>query len=181
MQLQRNHNNEIDAARALREHPRIGRFGATGARKMDAATLEALQRSIEAWEGIVAGTAVADEQSSNPALCAMFVKDHCEGCPVRERTGDSLCYGSPHEDYDLAVEVGDEPSKARYARAEVEFLKSLLPSEDQYSEFSIERLWAVAFDTLDQLAVSGKANRHHEVLITVLRELSARTQEKQKA
>jgi hypothetical protein len=147
---------------------------------MDAATLEALQRSIEAWEGIVAGAAVADEKSSNPALCAMFIKDHCDGCPVRERTGDSLCYGSPHEDYDLAVEVGDEVSKARYARAEVEFLKSLLPSNREYSNFGIERLWAVAFDTLDQLTSSNKGNRHHDVLVTVLRELSTRTQEKEK-
>lgn len=111
---------------------------------MDAGTLEALRGSIAKWEGIVAGTEI-DKGPDNCPLCLKFngmvnpaAQSGCRGCPVRERTGEWGCQGSPYEDYEnLAAEIdkfGDpvepDPEKlAALAREELDFLKSLLPSE----------------------------------------------------
>lgn len=94
---------------------------------MDERTLIALRGSIKKWEDIVAGIGL-DKGEDNCPLCKLFHErfrytgSHCDGCPVSEKTGDMSCSGSPYAAY------CDEPTKAG-AIAELEFLKSLLPSE----------------------------------------------------
>ena len=90
---------------------------------MNKATLAALKKSIKKWEFLVKNPH-ADEPSC--ALCDRFQitkKDRCqrvggEICPVSKATGRSFCEGSPYYDF--------HRTKAG-ARAELTFLKSLLP------------------------------------------------------
>jgi hypothetical protein len=75
------------------------------------------------------------------ALCEMFVENitgemlMCKGCPVSERTGESNCYRTPW--YMVRDALSEwkcddcEETKNEYkklAQAELDFLKSLLPS-----------------------------------------------------
>ena len=106
---------------------------------MDAATLTALQGSIAKWEAIATGDG-ADDGCDNCPLCQMFwVGNHdggCEGCPVFEKTGKHLCIDSPYIPWHVATAEQQQawPRRAkteehrRLARAEVDFLKSLLPA-----------------------------------------------------
>lgn len=101
---------------------------------MDERTLTALRGSIQKWEAIVAGTG-ADHGMDNCPLCQEFaVTDHafraCHGCPVKARTGQSNCKGTPYIDWfdetNPDGRVTDERTKA-LAQAELDFLRSLLP------------------------------------------------------
>lgn len=86
---------------------------------MDDKTLEALKGSIKKWEGIVAGT-IENQGALNCPLCQLFnTSDECDGCPVKERTGEDFCEGSPYYSYEQKVQGS--------AQAELDFLKSLLP------------------------------------------------------
>lgn len=97
--------------------------------KMPPETLEALRGSIAKWEAIVAGTGV-DLGAENCPLCRKFnpdlrddhLDDGCQGCPVREYTGENFCRSTPYDACD------DPPTKTQ-AQDELEFLKSLLPKE----------------------------------------------------
>jgi len=100
-------------------------------------TLEALEKSIEKWEKIVAGKG-EDRGRDDCALCKLFRKESCVGCPVYAKTGHLGCRGTPyvrwvnHHDYkhfDESSEIYEiECSECkRLAQEELEFLKSLLP------------------------------------------------------
>jgi len=109
---------------------------------MKAKTLAALKKSIKHWEqNVVAKT--PEEASIGPddcALCGLFIDNldaaynSCIGCPVREKTGQELCEGTP---YELAANKYQDWRRAstprssftRAAKAELKFLKSLLPKE----------------------------------------------------
>lgn len=113
---------------------------------MDAKTSEALEASIAKWER----NAVVSEPKQytftweDCPLCVLFlggVKERCDGCPVKAKTGQASCDGTPYypaqqaaQAWDWAVfEDGGHSArtvalrdKARAAaREEVEFLKSL--------------------------------------------------------
>jgi hypothetical protein len=96
---------------------------------MDEITLEALKGSIEKWEKIVAGTGI-DQGSKNCPLCKVFLEpdppgeNYCDGCPVKEKTGLKLCYGTPYEKW-LYCDTKNVAEK------ELEFLKELLPTADE--------------------------------------------------
>lgn len=111
---------------------------------MDAKTRVALEASIKKWEAIVAGTG-EDHGADDCALCSLFAfrsEDAdgewrpCLGCPVRERTGQPGCSGSPYDAWgstqtleDGAVwRVHDDASRAA-AQKQLDFLKSLRPAE----------------------------------------------------
>jgi hypothetical protein len=96
--------------------------------EMPLRTLYALRGSIAKWEGIVAGT-VKDEGPDNCPLCQCFFEADCAGCPVYEKTGLYSCEGSPYEAFSDAEDANDEKRMALAARAELDFLKSLLPRE----------------------------------------------------
>jgi hypothetical protein len=96
-------------------------------------TLTALQGSIAKWEAILAGTA-QDEGTNNCPLCLVFWRNDCRGCPVRERTGQTLCEGSPYDawashwnEHPAIAWTASDPETRRLAVAELEFLTSLLP------------------------------------------------------
>lgn len=85
-------------------------------------SLAALKGSIKKWEKIVAGTGI-DKGSDNCPLCMMFIEQECKGCPVRHATGKIYCENTPYIDY--CCSDGDGTLEAK---AEVKFLKSLLPN-----------------------------------------------------
>lgn len=113
---------------------------------MDDKTLTALQRSIQKWEAIVAGTGV-DDGVDNCALCQAFSDDYrnepgwavdgCFGCPVAEKVGAANCMGTPYDAWAAhgrtsaeykrhPYKVEDEKGK-QLAQAELDFLRSLVP------------------------------------------------------
>ena len=124
---------------------------------MDEPTLTALKESIQKWEGIVAGDGV-DLGSYNCALCAIFHRTDsedtdCKGCPVSMHSSTPLCRNTPYMTWitieHRALEVVRQQEKVcggvsvnqtrKYnswyadtmivaARAELDFLKSLLPA-----------------------------------------------------
>lgn len=109
---------------------------------MDSRTLEALKGSIQKWEKIVAGTG-EDEGWRNCPLCLLFNSDKileddavCQGCPVREKTGQKWCHGSPYSAWLRNAEhspahwrgrIALSANSVALAQAELDFLKSLLP------------------------------------------------------
>ena len=102
---------------------------------MDKRTRTALEGSIAKWEAIVAGTGT-DEGTENCPLCQLFfdkrdpMGDYCEGCPVKERTGQTCCEGSPYQEWSTNPYASEDEAK-RLAQAEVDFLRSLLPPETE--------------------------------------------------
>ena len=87
----------------------------------------ALEASIKHWEENAAASDLEDVTlgTNYCALCQMFHKLCCRGCPVQERTKMSYCIGTPYED---AEEFASPQTFAKFldaARAELEFLKSL--------------------------------------------------------
>jgi len=111
---------------------------------MDDNTLEALRKSIKHWEENLAAKnpKAVSTSARDCALCLKFFisPNACLGCPVFITTSQTCCEGTP---YSLAVSrltiwKSKEPDnntlrdKFRAAASdEVNFLKSLLPEEDQ--------------------------------------------------
>lgn len=99
---------------------------------MNPDTLLALQGSIRKWEAIVAGTG-EDKGCANCPLCQRFLRTDCatndgeEFCPVAMKTKTNSCYGSPYEAWVNSLQKGK--SDIRFAQAELDFLKSILPKE----------------------------------------------------
>lgn len=115
---------------------------------MDDRTLAALKGSIEKWEKIVAGTDM-DRRSDNCPLCAEFINgdeergiDGCSECPVMKASTFSGCRETPYDEWATHQKKDHlspdwrlppwqiEPGCAecsRLARAELDFLRSLLP------------------------------------------------------
>jgi len=107
---------------------------------MDEKTLTALRQSIEKWER----NAVAEVpmgftiMPQSCPLCQRFWKRYCAGCPVTGRTGKVGCAGSPYAEAAVAADEWlDNPDNDTLrdtahaaARAEAEFLRSLLPEEE---------------------------------------------------
>lgn len=96
--------------------------------KFPSTRLRALRASIRKWEFITAllekapRRQIADRGTDTCALCQLYYNhdrfvDHCDGCPVMEKTGQRYCDGTPY---------GSEKGLKR-AQGEVEFLRSLLP------------------------------------------------------
>lgn len=103
---------------------------------MDEETLAALRGSIKKWEDIVASRAI-DKGKGNCPLCLMFFSDYCRGCPVEAKTNRDCCSGTPYTHWldvepewynDDGTYIHTEESLAA-AKAELDFLRSLLPQE----------------------------------------------------
>lgn len=101
---------------------------------MDDRTLTALKGSIEKWEKIVEGMGI-DRGVSNCPLCRLFntYESMCKGCPVYERTKKRACGGTPYNDWVRArwdaglARRAETPALMAAAKAELDFLRSLLP------------------------------------------------------
>lgn len=93
---------------------------------MSATTLRALRGSIRKWQSIVDGTG-PDNGSNNCPLCQRYLATECKSCPVALRVGNTNCRGTPYSAW-LRVKYGDDSRKRkRRAKAELDFLISLLP------------------------------------------------------
>lgn len=102
---------------------------------MDARTLEALKGSIEKWRLIVEEGG-EDRGYLNCPLCERFNTGFgCGGCPVAVRTEHYFCDGSPFQEWERLKKgftgCADTPEKLDAARAELAFLRSLLPEEER--------------------------------------------------
>ena len=89
---------------------------------MNKQTLKALKGSIKKWQGVTKGT-IQDRGPVNCPLCQLFLlgePSSCIGCPVCQKTKKTGCRGTPYTLYNVY-------GHKKYARAEVKFLKSLLP------------------------------------------------------
>jgi len=87
----------------------------------------ALEKAIKKWQGIVDGT-VADEGVINCALCQMFIRKECYGCPVSHATGRPYCAGSPYDQWEKATPgqyFATTPKLKRLARKMLRFLEGL--------------------------------------------------------
>jgi hypothetical protein len=95
-------------------------------------TLEALKGSIEKWRKIVEENG-ADHHARNCPLCQIFHgDDDCNGCPVQSATGKSHCEKTPYTKYVIFSDdygCASSPTAMKYAYAELEFLRGLLPKE----------------------------------------------------
>jgi len=89
-------------------------------------TLKALKGSILKWEKIVKGTGT-NEGPRNCPLCKLFWFSDCLGCPVKDKVKQSYCDGTPFRQYCRGRNIDS-------ARAELDFLKSLLPKSRKVSK-----------------------------------------------
>jgi len=99
---------------------------------MKKATLTALKASIKHWEenAEIADLDEAKISIGDCALCGQFFYfGGCGGCPVAERTGKNRCQGTPYSRAVNAEKTNDLPAFIKAAKAEIAFLKSLLPPE----------------------------------------------------
>lgn len=83
--------------------------------------IQALKDSIKHWENLRDG----NDYRVGPkhcALCTVFSKDVCIGCPIHYKTGEGGCVGTPY--YDYTKNPTDEN-----AQKEVDFLKDILIEE----------------------------------------------------
>lgn len=101
---------------------------------MNAQTIEALKASIAKWERNAEAKTPTKYKISeyDCPLCSLFISKDCVGCPVSERSGKALCYGTPyrpamHAWFDWSDGTTDAGLCHAAARDEVAFLKSLLP------------------------------------------------------
>ncbi len=120
---------------------------------MDQKTLEALRGSIDKWKAIERGDGL-DLGITNCPLCALFINDCCEGCPVRTETGYAGCTGSPYGYFRAALNAAagrdavcideapldEAPRLKRLARDEREFLESLLPENAGRTRAPMEKV-----------------------------------------
>lgn len=103
---------------------------------------KALKESIEHWRRVASGTMKPGESvgAQHCALCLEFNhgKEPCNGCPVKDRTGNRGCVGSPFDPFEKNLGWMDEAEFSRWlatdeartlAAAELAFLESLLPEE----------------------------------------------------
>ena len=110
---------------------------------MNKKTLAALRASIQHWRENEAAETVdlAGVFAEDCALCRMFVEknDDCAGCPVQKKTRSVQCRGSPWYSAKTAFldwkknpdNTGARDAFRAAARAEREFLESLLPEGEQ--------------------------------------------------
>lgn len=111
--------------------------------KMNKKTVLALKASIEHWRENEAAEIVdkVGVYGKDCALCKMFAikNGHCVGCPVAAKTGHQSCFRSPWDSARDAFSVWcRNPGSTRArddfraaARAEREFLESLLPEGER--------------------------------------------------
>jgi hypothetical protein len=66
-------------------------------------------------------------------LCALFLHNVCEGCPVATAAGYAYCGNTPYADWRKWAGgrgyTGDTPDRKRVAQAELDFLIGLLPEK----------------------------------------------------
>jgi len=96
-------------------------------------TERALRESIKHWQENAKAKSMNDVSVSprSCALCQLFFDQfsQCAGCPIVDETGTTLCAKTPYEQAAAARRAENLTTFQKAARAEVKFLKSLLPKE----------------------------------------------------
>ena len=94
--------------------------------------MKALEDSIKHWERLASGKRRPGERHmcSSCALCKKFLSPlDCGNCPVKKRTGEDGCKGSPWDECDRAhaATLGDynSPQFKTAAKKMLKFLRSL--------------------------------------------------------
>lgn len=102
---------------------------------MKSETLTALKGSIKKWKDIVSNEGI-DHRGDNCPLCKLFAYrlPACSGCPVKAKTGHAGCEGSPWVEWSIpqplmGTWIANTPERMRLAKAELKFLRSLLPKK----------------------------------------------------
>lgn len=97
-------------------------------------TLEALKASIAKWERN-AEIDDLERAAIGPAscpLCVLFHRGHCHRCPITNLNERHYrCGHTPYDEAESAYAAGRTDDFQIAARAEVTFLKSLLPPDEQ--------------------------------------------------
>ena len=107
---------------------------------MNTRTLRALEDSIKHWEDNVLSAKASEyfRLGANVCpLCRLFNIDRemaCEGCPVKDQTGEAFCRETPYAAvYNARSRFypGSKPNQDLIdaCEKELDFLKSLLPKE----------------------------------------------------
>jgi hypothetical protein len=102
---------------------------------MKKATLKALQGSIKHWQRNVKAAKENRTIDLSPASCPLCIlfNNHCNSCPIKEKTNLCYCIGTPYKAID---ELWPDrricrkklyPKLVKACQAELDFLKSLLP------------------------------------------------------
>ncbi len=100
---------------------------------METETLDALKESIAHWKRLASGKRNVNERPSEQdcALCGIFLADnrYCDGCPVKEATGQTCCEDTPFwRAWEIYRAEGMDSAAFKLAAAEeLAFLESLLP------------------------------------------------------
>ena len=106
---------------------------------MDKETKEALKESIAHWAWNADNPDKVKLDPGGCALCLMFHPlcigkiwskndpTNCDGCPVKKKTGRSLCINSPYYAVEAAYDDDDPKALLSAIRDEHAFLLSLLP------------------------------------------------------
>ena len=85
-------------------------------------TAAALEDSIQQWDENARAEKPEDAviDFDDCALCDLFWDDDCDGCPVKNRTGDVMCHGSPYDEASAAFirwALNEETAEAFHAAA----------------------------------------------------------------
>lgn len=104
---------------------------------MNNTTLTALKNSITHWERICDPVTTMEEEIGvrSCALCQLFWRNNCNGCPVTIASGNILCQDTPYYEVQKAYKESGKgsPEYLAAAKKELEFLLSLLPTDDSKS------------------------------------------------
>ena len=98
---------------------------------MNDETKEALKKSIKHWEENLEkakqGALCNDDIDGDKcALCGLFWLCDCEGCPVKDSTGEEDCKNTPYFDVDRSLDLNEtNEALIRHVEKELEFLKGL--------------------------------------------------------
>jgi len=95
--------------------------------KMSKRSKAALDKAIKHWEVDVKENNEYP-RSDNCALCGLYIKNECQGCPVCIKAKQSECYRTPYYEYtavlDLLGIASDIAQRKRLAQKEIDFLKT---------------------------------------------------------
>ena len=107
----------------------------TKPKRMSKRAEKALHASIEHWERLATGKQRKREAlgPGDCALCRLYYTNDCKSCPISRKTGEIRCRNTPYNAaYNAAYPSGrpcdfDSPEFRKAARAELRFLRGLLP------------------------------------------------------
>lgn len=99
------------------------------------------------WNPIALGCRNNHGSTDCPLCREYFVySTRCSACPIKLRTGYNFCAGTPYEHFLKRALHGKDCSET--IEAELEFLISLLPLEDQENLESLHKEWTIHFKEL---------------------------------